>query len=118
MHDLLEKAVAFLGRMFGESLSLGNIDLAFILGIFVGSILWFIASCIESILEKRRRKKFLRIERELYGIQGNDQAGEENPELQAFHRRFPGVDTPKKKLTLDWDTNDIKNGKNEEGEDQ
>ncbi len=116
MHDLLEKAVAFLGWMFGESLSLENIDLAFIIGLFVGSILWFIASCIESILEKRKRKKFFRIERELYGIQENDEAGEETSELQAFHRRFPRVDTPKKKLTLDWDTDDSKNEKNEERE--
>jgi hypothetical protein len=101
MHDYLEKVVAILSKTFGKALSLSDIDLAFFLGVIVASFLWFIATYIESLLDERKRKKFFRIERELFGIQETDETGEQErkPEIDASRRQLFWDDPPDKGTT-------------------
>ncbi|HBX43428.1 MAG TPA: hypothetical protein DEH27_06390 [Deltaproteobacteria bacterium] len=109
MHDYLEKVVAVLGEMLGKVRSLNDIGLAFFLGIIMGGSLWYIASYIVYLRRERRKKKLLqltRIGRELFGIQETDETGgqEGKPEIDAFRRRFPFDDLPKKRTIVEDQT--------------
>lgn len=121
MHDYLEKAVAFFGGIIRKALSLSDIELAFFLGVFLGGSLWYIASYIASLLEERKRKKFFRIEKELFGIQKNDgtvyQGGK--PEMDSSRRKSFWDDPPKRTTVedrTDHTGKEAERKKDEEGE--
>jgi|GEM_PF-6069177 hypothetical protein len=69
MHDVLEKIVAIVGEGCRKALSLGDLELAFFLGVVIGGSLWCIASYIACLREERKRKRQYLYETVRYGDQ-------------------------------------------------
>lgn len=103
MHNYLEEVVAIIEAVRRTVLSLSDFELAFFLGIVIVASLAFIASCISWLRKKRKKKRHLLLERELYRIQGTDEKGDREIKtvIDAFRSRFPLDDPPEKRTTIE-----------------
>ncbi len=103
MQDYLEKAVAAIGAVTRKVLSLSDLELAFILGVFLGGSLWSIASYVAYLLEERKRKRLFLHETSLYGNQGSNVTGgrEGQTENDALRQWHSSHDSPEKRNPFD-----------------
>jgi hypothetical protein len=103
MHNYLEKVTEILGALRRTVMSLRDFDLALFLGIVMVVSFAFIALCIRRLRNKRKKKRHLLLERELYRVQEIDDTGnrEIKTVIDAFRIRFPLDDPPEKRTTVE-----------------
>lgn len=106
MHDYLERLAAIIEAVRRTVLSLSDFELALFLGVVIVASLAFITLFISWLQNKRKKKRHILLERELYRVQETDGRGnrERKTIIDAFRIRFPLDDPPEKRTTMEDQT--------------
>ena len=103
MHDYLERLAAIIEAVRRTVLSLSDFELALFLGVIIVASLAFITLFISWLQNKRKKKRHILLERELYRVPETDgmRKGERRTVIDAFRIRFPLDGPPEKRIVVD-----------------